>query len=296
MSCCLSEALQRAKDHGSRSGQVLSGQVSKGQVPRIIHQTWKTSEVPESWASSQLSWTKLHPDWTYILWTDADIDYYMKTMWPDDYAFFKSLPWTIQRIDVWRYYVLRDFGGIYCDLDIEPIKNIEAFITNDHIQLVPSANTSGVFTNALMVSRSSNVAKAFWTLLINSVKTYAASHTLSIVSAASRHLEIMESTGPLALTRIADEFEWPITVLPKALWNPYDLSMADLPSEQTNEKAIIKLLPGSSWHEADSSMLSFILIYKGPIVAFLLLIVVFYVIKSELVKSKFRRFLRRFHR
>jgi mannosyltransferase OCH1-like enzyme len=287
MSCCLSRALELARATKAKS---VSG------VPKVIHQTWKSYDVPSEWASSMHAWTTLHPDWTYILWTDDDIEYYMKTSWPNDYDFFKSLPWTIQRIDVWRYYALRDFGGIYCDLDIEPLKNIEQFITTEPIQLVPSANAAGVFTNALMISTTSKTSKLFWTLIIDGAKAYSASHTLGLLSAASRHLEIMESTGPLALTRAANDFAWPITVLPRRLWNPYDLSLADLPSEQRNEQALVKLLPGSSWHEADSSFLSFLLIYKAPIVLFAILIMVLYVIKSELVKTKLLRLLKRFNR
>lgn len=284
MNCCLSEALQAALDAAQCGAR------------RIIHQTWKTTEVPEAWATSLQQWTALHPEWIHILWTDTDIEYYMKTKWPDDVQLFQSLPWTIQRIDLWRYYVLRDFGGIYCDLDIEPTKNVTSFITDGPIQLVASANTPSVFTNALMVSDTSKVAKAFWTSLIETVRSYSASRTLSVVSAASRHLEIMESTGPLALTRAVRNSEWPITILPSKLWNPYDLSVADMPSMQTNEKALIKLLPGSSWHEVDSTALSLLLVYKGPIIAFVILILVFYIVKSEIVRSKFaslRRFLRR---
>ena len=42
-------------------------------IPKIIHQTWKTKEVPEKWKKSQEEWQRLHPDWLYILWTDEDI-------------------------------------------------------------------------------------------------------------------------------------------------------------------------------------------------------------------------------
>jgi mannosyltransferase OCH1-like enzyme len=285
MSCVLSEALQKASEVEPTTN-----------VPKIIHQTWKTTDVPEAWTSSQIAWKKLHPTWTYILWTDADIDYYMKHNWPDDYVFFKMLPWNIQRVDVWRYYVLRDFGGVYSDLDIEPIKNIESFIDQGHIQLVPSANSAGVFTNAFMISSKSDVSGAFWTLLIEDIIKYVKSYTLSVVSASSRHLEIMESTGPLALTRIANSFSWPITILPKSRWNPYDLSYADIPNAQTSDHAIVKLLPGSSWHESDSSFFSFLLIYKGPVIVLTILIVLFYVVKSQLVASRFnflRKLLRR---
>jgi hypothetical protein len=143
------------------------------------------------------------------------------------------------------------------------------------------------YTNALMISKRNETARSFWTSLIEDVRAYSASRTLSITSASSRHMEIMESTGPLALTRVARLFKYPITVLPAKLWNPYDLSLADLPEEQTNSDALVKILPGSSWHAVDSSIFSFLLVYKGPAILFACLIILLYVIRSELVVSKF---------
>ncbi len=41
-------------------------------IPRIIHQTWKTWDIPyeiydRRWVES---WPRHHPDWLYVLWTD----------------------------------------------------------------------------------------------------------------------------------------------------------------------------------------------------------------------------------
>ena len=42
-------------------------------IPKIIHQTWKTQEVPEHWKESQEEWQKLMDyGWEYMLWTDED--------------------------------------------------------------------------------------------------------------------------------------------------------------------------------------------------------------------------------
>lgn len=41
-------------------------------VPRVIHQTWQTTEVPQKWAAARQSCIDLHPDYEHRLWTDAD--------------------------------------------------------------------------------------------------------------------------------------------------------------------------------------------------------------------------------
>ena len=42
----------------------------KAATCRIIHQSWKTSEVPAAYAAWQQSWIDMHPHWHYNLWTD----------------------------------------------------------------------------------------------------------------------------------------------------------------------------------------------------------------------------------
>jgi len=41
-------------------------------VPAIIHQTWKSKDIPEKWKAAQQSCVELHPDYEYRLWTDDD--------------------------------------------------------------------------------------------------------------------------------------------------------------------------------------------------------------------------------
>lgn len=252
----------------------------------LIHQTWKDSNVPEHWKPGSNAWQALHPRWTYLLWTDADIEAYIRSSWPNDWAVFEALSWPIQRVDLWRYYVLRDFGGVYADLDIKPVRAIDGPSTlgPGHVFLVPSANASGVYTNAFMISDNSAVAKAFWTSVIESVKDYTRSRTLSVVSAISRHMEIMTSTGPLALTHAANVGTWPVTVLPKTLWNPFDLSVADdsvLQDQEAHPDALVRILPGSSWHAADSSIVSYVHSHRKVLGVLLILVIAYYVLRSE---------------
>lgn len=42
----------------------------KTKIPKIIHQIWLGSPLPQKFKKLQASWIKMHPEWTYILWTD----------------------------------------------------------------------------------------------------------------------------------------------------------------------------------------------------------------------------------
>ena len=41
-------------------------------VPKVIHQTWKTRDVPDKWRAARDSCIQLHPDYEHKLWTDAE--------------------------------------------------------------------------------------------------------------------------------------------------------------------------------------------------------------------------------
>ena len=40
-------------------------------IPRIIHQTWTSRDIPKHLRGYQESWLHKHPDWEYRLWDDA---------------------------------------------------------------------------------------------------------------------------------------------------------------------------------------------------------------------------------
>ena len=255
-------------------------------VPKVIHQTWKTEKVPKHWLPSLNNWTSLHPDWHHVLWTDADIEAYIRAMHPSDWSIFEGLE-GIQRVDLFRYYVLRDFGGVYCDLDIMPVKAIDEAIASSplHVGLVPSANSWGVYTNAFMVSDTSPEAQAFWTSVIQHVTDFPHG-PLDVLALGLRHTEIMASTGPLALTRCASEAHVPVTVLPRALWNPYDLSVAGLHGDQDKPESLVRILEGSSWHAMDSTALSFVHTHRKPIMGLVILGIAYFVITASIVRQK----------
>jgi mannosyltransferase OCH1-like enzyme len=60
-------------------------------IPLIIHQTWKTNEVPEKWKEPQESWTnqsvtyplkRKYNEFVYMLWTDEMLDKFIKEQYP----------------------------------------------------------------------------------------------------------------------------------------------------------------------------------------------------------------------
>ncbi|HEY2811258.1 MAG TPA: glycosyltransferase [Rhabdochlamydiaceae bacterium] len=87
-------------------------------IPKIIHQIWLGSPLPEKYHAFQKSWQEHHPDWQYRLWTDADLPAFHFS----DRARFDKAENKAEQSDILRYEILYQFGGVYADTDFECLK------------------------------------------------------------------------------------------------------------------------------------------------------------------------------
>ena len=99
-------------------------------IPPILHQTWKSRNVPGETAQYMKSWRKFHPEWQYRFSTDEDNMKFMAKYYPEWLPMFKAYPKAIQRADAIRYFLLNTFGGVYVDLDFEALRPLEGFLQN----------------------------------------------------------------------------------------------------------------------------------------------------------------------
>lgn len=86
-------------------------------IPKIIHQTYKNYDLPDIYKMCQNEIKKLHPDFEYRFYTDDDMDRLMKTEFPEYYDKFNELPRMIMKIDMFRYFLMYKYGGLYIDMD-----------------------------------------------------------------------------------------------------------------------------------------------------------------------------------
>jgi mannosyltransferase OCH1-like enzyme len=224
-------------------------------IPKIIHQTWKTKDIPEHWKKSQKEWQRLHPEWIYILWTDDDIRNHIKKYHSDFLELHDNYEYPIQRADMIRYFILYDFGGLYSDLDFFPTENIEKYLSCFSDYFVYSANTN-CFTNSLMIStKESPIFLEIIQSLKNPLPWYA----------IGKHMKVMLSTGPLLVDNVLKNSKYSYNVLPKSRFNPYSVT-EDFTIYK--EGSVIRTLKGSSWHSFDSTFYNFVLKYSSFFICF----------------------------
>jgi mannosyltransferase OCH1-like enzyme len=93
--------------------------VNEKEIPKIVIQTWKSkTNIPVFLQKSRDSIQVWMPDFEYLFFDDDDIDHFIKTHYSSFYDKFKAFPFTIQRIDFFRYCAVHYYGGIYLDGDV----------------------------------------------------------------------------------------------------------------------------------------------------------------------------------
>lgn len=156
-------------------------------IPKIIHQTYKTEDIPEHWRAGQQAVKDLHPDWEYMFWTDESAREFLQ----NHYAFFlptyDAYPYPIQRADAIRYFLLYHYGGIYLDLDLTPYRPLTSLIQFPAFACTTAP--TGISNDAL----GSIPNHPFYKLVINNLSVYAKSW-------GSGYITVMYTTGPLFLS------------------------------------------------------------------------------------------------
>ncbi|KAM0750686.1 hypothetical protein T439DRAFT_356437 [Meredithblackwellia eburnea MCA 4105] len=234
-------------------------------IPRIVHQTWMTEDIPDRWAKVRQGCQALHPDYEYILWTDASSREFIAEQYPWFLATFDGYRYPIQRADAIRYFILHYYGGIYMDLDVgcqQPIDPLLYFPV-----ILPATIPVGV-SNDIMLSEKGH---PFMDLVIHNLVTFNHQY-------GTNYPTVMFSTGPMFLS--AQYGLWPkedvdapidtrqVRILPRRWYGK------NAP-EGERELAYFSHFYGSSWHADDAGFITFLgkfglaLMYAGFTVALL---------------------------
>lgn len=185
-------------------------------IPKIIHQTWKDDKIPSRWQGYAKSVKQYHPDWEYRLWTDHDLDQHVKSNLPEFYPVFSSYPRPIFRADAIRYVIMRDFGGMYCDLDYEFIRPYDYSGTDLLLATENSFETGHDHFQVGNFFFASIPGHPFWQDVINHM----------IGNPGDKGSDVVDVTGPAMLTKVwlANKEKYQEYRLePKLLFSPFGI-------------------------------------------------------------------------
>lgn len=103
----------------------LPSNVASGQnprIPKIIHQIWLGPNLPPPYfAEFQAKLKALHPGWEYHLWSEAELE----ELKLDNWDIVERSPNWAEKSDVIRCDLLDRFGGVYMDVDMDVMHNLD---------------------------------------------------------------------------------------------------------------------------------------------------------------------------
>ena len=207
-------------------------------IPKIIHQTWKTYDVPEEWWDCVNSWKAHHPDWEYRLWTDDESESFVARHYPDFLSTFQNYPYGIQRADAIRYLVLYQLGGVYADLDYECLQPLDplleghtAVIGMEPDEHAAISKVEHMICNALMASEPGH---PFMASVIEHLKR--ATH------GTVADFDILSTTGPLMLNEVYAAYSGrDLTLLPSQILCPLSSDRRKLSRHRGITKEALRL-------------------------------------------------------
>lgn len=172
-------------------------------TPKIIWQTWKSkTNIPKRLAKFNKQWRDSHPDYKWVLLDDDDLRSIVASTVPQHLKAYDNFNHFIERVDFARYAILYRHGGIYADMDVQPLKRIDPYVEKNMIVLGSEPiehctllyGRTSVPCNAFMISPPN---EEFWYDLMN-----------YIVDRYDHRKEDRPvwNTGPMALTKFIEEY------------------------------------------------------------------------------------------
>jgi len=179
-------------------------------IPKIIHQTFKVKHpLPELYRYCQSKLLSLHPDFEYKFWTDEDMFNEINTYFPSYYEEFMALPRMIMRIDMFRYFLMYKYGGMYVDMDYIMFKPFDMLDTDAKI-ILPAARDP-TFENAVRLGMTYYIGNCifasepnhpFWKMTIDTLFTEKR-EKFQLTNDVSDEIEhVVGACGPAFLYRI----------------------------------------------------------------------------------------------
>lgn len=189
-------------------------------IPPILHQTWKTEQLPAQFQAWAGSWNRHNPDWTRMFWNDRTLLEFVAEHYPDFLSTFSSYKRGILRADAGRYLLLHHFGGVYADIDCECVASFAPIMRERRVVLcrepqshyADQAAFRGLPYLLFNGTMASPPGHPFWL------------HLLSYLPGLTLAKEAIDATGPAVMTSAQLSFadQSSLAIHSSSLFTPLD--------------------------------------------------------------------------
>ncbi|XXQ30413.1 Glycosyltransferase sugar-binding region containing DXD motif [Plasmodiophora brassicae] len=206
-------------------------------IPRIIHQVYKTNQVPDRWQPAHQLVREQNADYEIRLWSDNEALAFLRQHYPDFVPVYVTYPYDIQRADAIRYFLIYHFGGVYMDLDIGCNVPVSRVLNSTDLGFLAPETWPAGFSNDLFAAVPNHPLSR---LLINALPYW--NHRFF-----TKYPTVFMSTGPAFFSYCIGKYIRALTSENK------DYGFASIPKHVYAEGAhtAFRHYKGSSWHGDD---------------------------------------------
>ena len=131
-------------------------------IPKKVIQIWLQGEVDKKYKENILN---LNPDYQYQFFQEKDCLEFLRNYYPPIICnCFKKIKYAAHKSDLFRYCYLYKKGGIYLDLDLEPLCSFDKIIEDsDHADFITAMGSNsfkkiklGECTNGFLMTVPNN--------------------------------------------------------------------------------------------------------------------------------------------
>ena len=121
-------------------------------IPKNIFQTWSTKNLPNEIQNIINRTKELNPNYNYFLYTDEEMDEFVKIHYPGQiYECYSKINLIVAKADFWRYLVLYKYGGVYIDIDSSINIKLDDFIKNEDSAIISPECGRDTFTQWALI-------------------------------------------------------------------------------------------------------------------------------------------------
>ena len=97
----------------------LSPPAAGKSIPKRIHRMWRSGHIPDRFKGNWAHCKEVNPTYNVTLWDDAATEALIQKHYPWFMPVYRSYPYTVERLDAGRYFIIYHYGGIYIDMDVD---------------------------------------------------------------------------------------------------------------------------------------------------------------------------------
>ncbi len=121
-------------------------------IPKVIHQTFKTSALPFITRRHIKNFRKKNPEYQYEFYDDERINsFFRKEFEPHVYSCYKKLNIGAAKADMFRYAILFKKGGVYLDIDSGINDALDSFILPGDNAIITHEGHPGMYAQWALI-------------------------------------------------------------------------------------------------------------------------------------------------